>query len=355
VRIHHASGSSEAAAAKAAHDVLVNRFPSLAGSLDTTYHTYLSDHGLAEDDPGVAVGAAAAAGIIAFRANDGSFPASFPPFVGGTAPGEWRPTTSYQPGPPPSGSPMLAPWLASVTPFTLKSPSQFRSAGPPALTSHHYEKAYEEVKNLGSFSNSGRSAEQTALAQFWNANFPVVWNQVLRDLAASEHLDIAESARLFALADMSIADSIITAWDSKLHFAFWRPVTAIQEGNNDGNPDTIGDPNWQPFLNSPNYPECTSGANNITASATRAMALFFGTNYKTFTATNPAATPPTRTYHRFTDPQLELVEARILQGIHFRFSDVQARHQGRSVAQWAFSHYFKPVDDDDDHDHHHEH
>jgi hypothetical protein len=122
VHVPGASGSTAAAVAKAAHDVLVNRFPSLTGTLDTTYHDYLTGHSLSESDPGVAVGAQAAAVIIALRANDGSFPPNPPPFTGGTALGEWRPTPSFQPGPPAPFSPMLAPWLAMVTPFTFEEP-----------------------------------------------------------------------------------------------------------------------------------------------------------------------------------------------------------------------------------------
>jgi hypothetical protein len=355
VRIHGASGSPAAAAAKAAHDVLVNRFPALTASLDMTYHTYLAANGLAEDDPGVAVGQQAAAGIIAFRANDGSFPASFPPFTGGTGIGVWRPTESFLPGPPPSFSPMLAPWMATVTPFTLRRPSQFRAPRPPAVTSEKYTKAYNEVKNLGVLSNGTRNADQTELALFWNLNYVLVWNKVARDLAAAQLLDIADSARLFALADMAMADAILTAWDTKLHYVFWRPLTAIREGDNDGNPDTAGDPAWQPLLNNPNYPDYTSGANNITAAATRSLRLFFRTNNLTFsvTTTNPAAMQQTRTYHHFSDAVADVVNARIYEGIHFRFADVEARRQGRSVALWAFSHFFKPVDDDDHHHHHH--
>src|SRR6266436_543558 len=164
VQVPGASGSPAAAVAKAAHDVLVNRFPSQTMFLDTTYHAYLTAHGLAETDAGVAVGAAAAAGIIALRANDGSFPLNPPPFTGGTALGEWRPTPSYLPGQPPALSPALAPWLATVTPFTLKSPSQFRPVAPPALTSQRYATAYNEVKALGAADpHSTRTTEQTEL------------------------------------------------------------------------------------------------------------------------------------------------------------------------------------------------
>jgi hypothetical protein len=350
VHIPGASGSPAAAVAKAAHDVLVNRFPLQTASLDVTYHAYLTAHGLAETDPGVAVGAQAAAGIIALRANDGSFPTNPPPFTGGTALGEWRPTPSYLPGPPPALSPALAPWLATVTPFTLKSPSQFRPVAPPALTRQRSVPAYNEVKALGAADpNSTRTTEQTDLAKFWNSNFLVLWNQALRDIVGLHVPDISDSARLFALADLAMGDAGITAWDSKFHFVFWRPLTAIQEGDNDGNPETAGDPNWQPMINTPNYPDYTSGANNVTGAITRVLALFFGTDEKTFTVTTTNATAPqqTRTYNRFSDAAEDVVNVRIYQGIHFRFADVQARKQGRHVAQWVFSHFLRSVDDDD--------
>jgi hypothetical protein len=161
--------------------------------------------------------------------------------------------------------------------------------------------------------------------------------------------DIDDSARLFALANLAMADAGITAWDSKFHYVFWRPVTAIQEGDNDGNPDTVGDPDWQPFINTPNYPEYTSGANNVTGAVTRVLALFFGTDQMTFsvTTTNAAAPQQTRTYDRFSDAAADVVNVRVYEGIHFRFADVQARKQGRLVAQWASSHFLRPVDDAD--------
>jgi hypothetical protein len=349
VQIPGASGSTAAAVAKAAHDVLVNRFPAQTASLDATYHSYLATHGLAEGDPGVAVGQQAAAGIIALRANDGSFPLNPPPFTGGTDPGVWRPTPSYLPGPPPSFSPMLAPWLASVTPFTLTSPSQFRAPTPPSLTSKRYATAYNEVKALGARFNSARTPEQTDLALFWNSNYLVLWNHVLRDIAIVHLSSIDDSARLFALANLAMADAGITAWDTKFHYVFWRPLTAIQEGDNDGNPETAGDPDWQPLINNPNYPDYTSGANNVTGAVTRALTLFIGTDEMTFsvTTTNAAALQQTRTYNRFSDAAADVVNARIYEGIHFRFADVQARRQGRHVAQWAFSHFLRSVDDDD--------
>jgi hypothetical protein len=360
-RPYHASipgavGSTAAAAAKAAHDVLVNRFPGQSAALDTTYNDYLSSHGLATTDPGAMVGQQAAADIIALRADDGSYPdPPPPPFIGGTAPGEWRPTTSYLAGPPPSLAPFLAEWMARVTPFTLTSPAQFRALPPPALTNCTYTRAYNEVKALGSLSNSARTPGQTELAYFWVANYIAVWNQALRDIAVAHVHTIGESARLFALANLAMADAVITAWDSKRKYLFWRPINAIQEGDNDDNPETIGDPSWQPLTNTPPYPDYTSGANNVTGAVTRALALFFGREHMTFslTTTHPLAMQKTRTYHRFSEPAQEVVNARIYEGIHFRFADIAARRQGRQVATWVFKHYLGPfehcdVDDEDE-------
>jgi hypothetical protein len=357
VEIKGASGSPVAATAKAVHDVLVNRFPAQIASLDMAYHQYLFNHMKAEDDPGVAVGAKAAAGIIALRACDGSFPVPPPPnFNGSTDIGVWRPT-------PPGFAPMLVPWLGNVTPFTLTRPSQFRAPAPPALTSHEYTRDYNEVKTLGVLNNSSRTPEQTDWAQFWAANYLVLWNQVLRDIAIVHVDNIGESSRLFALADTSMADAVITAWNTKRFYVFWRPLTAIQEGNNDGNPRTTGDSSWLPLIVNPPYPDYTSGANNISAAALRSFALFFGTDRMTFsvTTTNPGPTmQDTRTYNRFSDAAQDVVNARIYEGIHFRFADEVARKQGRQVARWAFKNFLRPLhedkdddDGDDDGDHHH--
>jgi len=348
VEIPGASGSPAAAAAKAARDVLINLLPGQSMTINNDYNLYLSSHGISDMDPGIAVGATAAAGIIALRANDGRNPPGQVPFVGGTAIGQWRPTPSFQPGPPASFSPMVLPWIAKVTPFALKSGDQFRAAPPPPLNSHEYTEAYNEVKALGARFNSSRTTAQTQLANFWNTNYPVLWNRAARDLADSNGLSIGDNARLSALVNMSMADAIITSWDSKVTFVAWRPLTAIRLGDEDTNPDTVGDPNWEPLINTPNYPDHTSGANNATAAATRAMSLFFGTDEMTFvvrTTNTVAGTPPTITYNKFSDAQEDVVNARIWEGIHFRFADEDARKQGRHVAQWVFGHFLKPIDE----------
>jgi hypothetical protein len=132
---------------------------------------------------------------------------------------------------------MLAPWLAFVTPFTLTSDSQFRAVLPPSLTSKRYATAYNEVKAMGALLNSARSTDQTNMALFFSANYLVLWNHALRDIATSQLLSIDDSARLYALVNLAMVDAVITAWDTNRHFVFWRPITAIHEGDNDGNPD----------------------------------------------------------------------------------------------------------------------
>ena len=336
-----ASGSPDSAAAKAARDILVNRFPSRAVAIAAIYQQYLLDHpSLDPNDPGVAVGASAAACIIALRANDGSFPnPAPPPFFGYAVTGVWRST-------PPALAPMAAPWLGSVTPFALNTPSQFRAHDPPALNSPEYTRDYEEAKLLGKSDSTARTAAQTDLANFWNSNYVALWCSVTRNLAEANLDNEGDTARLLALVSMSMADAAITAWDSKNEFLYWRPITAIREGDNDGNPKTVGDPTWSPLIATPPYPDYTSGANNLTASATRALSLFFGTNEMNFsvTTTNPGPTVvDTRDFTKFNDAQEEVVNARIYEGIHFRFADEAARKQGRLVAQWAHSHFLRPI------------
>ena len=350
VVIKGASGSPAAAAAKAARDVLANRFPSQASSIESTYQAYLTSKGISADDPGIGVGARAAAGIIASRAGDGSFPTSFPPVTGSDEIGAWRPTPSYNAGSPAGFSPMAAPWLATVTPFVAKSPSQFRAKRPPALTSDEYTRDFEEVKAVGALNSSSRTQEQTESAYFWSDNTPLQWHRALRGVATAYVSNIGDSARLFALASFAAADAIITCWDSKIHYNYWRPVTAIHEAGSDGNPETTADPNWKPLLNTPNYSDYTSGANSVTAAMTRTMELFFGTDDMTFTVTSNSANLPAdkraRTFTRFSAAADEVVEARIYLGYHFRFADVAAREQGERIAKWVFTHVAKPIDEE---------
>jgi hypothetical protein len=339
--ISGAAGSPIVAAAKAARDVLVNRFPDQAGSIEATYQNYLSANGLPPTDAGVLAGQEAALNIVTQRVNDGSFPPNPEVFTGGTAPGEWRPTQ------PTFLVPMSAPWFGAVVPFALKdSAGLLPEPPPPHLRSGAYAKAYNEVKALGARVNSARTPEQTDLAYFYSDNFFNLMNRTVRAIAAAHLTDIGDSARLFALVHIAGADALISAWNNKRYYFFWRPSTAILNGDDDGNPQTEGDPTWLPLINDPPYPDYTSGANSFTGAFMRTLGRFFGDDAFTFDVTSAVAqaVQKTRTYSRFSDVAADVVEARILLGIHFRFADTVARRQGKQAADWAFSHILRPLD-----------
>jgi len=337
----NASGSPSAATAKAARDVLAGILPLTPpqlAALDLTYNTFLASNGLV-GNAGITTGQLAAACILQMRANDGSFPASFPPFNGDTEPGAWRPTAT----PPVS---MATPWLGAVVPFALHDSTQLRPApGPPALTSGLYTRDYNEVKELGAKLSAARTPEQTELANFYSDNFLVLMQRNLRTIAETMGTDLGESARLFALAEIAAADALIGAWDAKLHYNFWRPITAIREGDFDGNARTDGEPLWEPFIATPPYPDYSSGANNLTSSIMRTVELFFRTDKITFDMESKAATATQkfRTYHRLSEITQDVIDVRVYQGIHFRFADEVAYRTGRRSADWAFAHTLRPI------------
>jgi hypothetical protein len=332
--IPNASGSPVAAAARAAHDVLVAQFPAQSGTLATLLNNYLNGLGL-QGDTGVVIGQQAAASILNLRAGDGSFPSNPEIFVGCTGPGEWRPTL-------PAFAPMASPWLGAVTPFTLKDSTQFRaSPPPPSLGSGKYVHDYDEVKALGSANSTVRTQAQTDLVLFYSDNFLTLWERTLRGIADTNINNISDSARLFALANLAAADALITAWDGKRYWHFWWPITAIQEGDNDGNPQTTGDANWLPLIPTPPYPEFPSGANNLTGAMTRTLERFFGDKVTFSVMSTPVN--KTKTYQRFSDMADDVVDVRIYQGIHFRTADEVARRHGTRVADLTFGHFLRPV------------
>jgi hypothetical protein len=341
--------SVAAAAAAAAHRVLSQKVcTAYVTSLDAAFKPYL-DGGNA----GLAVGYAAGDALIAeYRVP------SPPPYTPGTNPGEWRPT-------PPAEAAFGFLFLATTKPFTLDDPSQFRAAPPPALNSWHYLRDYYEVKRFGSVESHAEqgacpAAGRTDLARFWSGNFISQWNEAVRLIAMDHQLSIGKTARLLALANLAAADSAITVWDSKLFHNFWRPITAIREGDMDGNPGTHGDPEWTPFIQSvhfpagsqtPPYPDHTSGANGLTAAFVTTLQLYFKTdrlNFEVYKATPPAVPicSNPRQYQRLSDAADEVVDARVWLGIHFRFADEAARRQGTRVAQWVAERYLRPVRDD---------
>ena len=336
--IPDATGSPSAAAAKAAHSVLVALFPLQTPTLDAAYAISVGKYGTA----GAAIGEQAAACVLERLADDNIDRAKPDTFVGGTGPGQWRPTTLTPGGDP---VPMTAEFIATFTPFAIKSPDEFRAAPPPPpLHSGAYVKAYDEVKTLGrSDPGSSRTAEQTKIARFFADNAIAYWNRGLQGLVDSESLAVGDSARMFALVSIAMADSVITAWDSKIAWNFWRPITAIR--NDDGNPLTVPDPTWTPLIGTPNYPDYTSGANNVGGAASEMLKNFFGDDKVDLTLTSLTIPAPdnVRHYSRFSDAEKDIVDARIYEGIHFRFADVVARRQGQAISNWIFSHLLRPI------------
>ena len=342
-----ATGSMTAAAGKAGHDALVGLFPGQASTIDADYANFLTTYGIDPSDPGIAVGAQAAADILALRANDGRFPLNPPPFLGSNAIGQWRPTPSFLPPPPPSFAPGLTPWLANVTPFTMTSNSQFRVDPPPDLTSDTWAEDYNETESFGAFNSTVRTPEQTDIGYFWADSGPLLWQNALRYISSNYLSNIGDSARMFALADTALADAQIACWDSKYFYNFWRPVTAIPLGDQDGNPATIADPNWQPLINTPNFPEYPSGHTTVSGAVSNSLALFFGSDVLTFqmTTSNPNAIQKTRTFTRLSQAEEEVINARVYVGIHYRNSDRTGRAEGLRVADWVFKNYFRPLGD----------
>jgi hypothetical protein len=207
------------------------------------------------------------------------------------------------------------------------------------------------------------------MARFWSGNFVAQWNQVARDIALDRQLSIGDTARLLALANLAGADAGIAVWDSKVHYNFWRPSTAINLGDTDGNPGTVPDPAWTPYIQSshfpagsqnPPYPDYVSGANGLTGAFTATLQLFFGTDwvpfevYKAVPASVAICTNP-RVYRRISDAAEEVVEARIYLGIHFRAADVEARRLGARVAFNTFANALRPIRQGHDGKGHHDH
>jgi hypothetical protein len=328
--------SAQAAAVAAAHKVLVTYSPYAQAPLDAAYATSLAQipDGKAKTR-GVAFGTLAADNLIAMRTNDGrNAPVLFtkPP-----APGVWRPT-------PPAFLPMAVPWMGGVTPMLLRSGAQFGEPGPPpALTSAHYTRDFAEVKALGSATSTARTTKQTSTALFFSGNAAVQFNAALRDQITVRHPDIVDAARMFAAVDMSEADAIIAVWHAKYLYGFWRPITAINLADTDGNPATTADPSWTPLLTTPPYPDYVSGYSGLTGAFTRALADALDTRRLQLTLISTAVPGAVRNYGSGRSLRNDVVDARVWLGIHFRFADTAGVHMGQRVADWALTHYFGPA------------
>jgi PAP2 superfamily len=351
-----ATASKDAAVATAAYMVLSNivstvpasiPFPTRASVLQSLASQYAASLDAIPDSPrktkGVAAGTAAAGAMIAAREGDGRFGPS--QWVPNSAPGHWQPLVD-----PATGQPILdpTPWVGGVKPFLLQSSSQFRTAGPLALGSAAYAAEFNEVKALGSINSAVRTATQTYIARWWQTTPVASWNAVARDLIGREAVDILDSARLLAMANLSAADAHINCWNDKYYWDFWRPWNAIPRAAEDGNPATDAEAGWTALITAP-YPDHPSGHLCNDGAHVGVLRMFFGdkieggyqiTSASTFLAPSD---PKTRTFGSFSQALAELIEARIWAGLHFRTADVQAKQLGRNVANYMAANYFQPV------------
>ena len=350
------SASGEAAIATAASRMLTHIISTVPASIEfankaTLLQTVAAAHAASlaaiPDNSfkrqGIDAGNAAADAMIAARQSDGRFGPS--QWVPNRTVGHWNPVA-------PNGTVVQdpTPWAGGVEPFLMESSSQFRSAGPLALTSSAYTAEFNEVKALGRATGSTRTVDQTYIAKWWQSNPVMSWNAVARDLVTRNDFDAAESARLFAMTNLSGADTAINCWNDKYHFDFWRPFQAIRRADEvlEGNPDTSADLAWAPLISAP-YPDHTSGHLCHDGVHVTVLRMFFGDmpegGYQITSASAllAPAEEKTRTFDTFSEALDEIVEARIWAGLHFRTADVQARDLGINVANFMADNYFQPV------------
>jgi hypothetical protein len=319
--------SPQAAAIGAAYTALVSLFPSQKAALDADLASSVT--AISEDEGrsnsaivrGLAWGSTVATQVVAWRKTDG-FGAPPPTYVPGSAPGDWQPTPGGL-GPPKFQT------LATTTPFALTSPSQFRPAGPPSLTSALYARDLAEVKAFGSATSTVRSADQAETARFWQLDTPTdMWDRVADSLAQEHEVSLLGSARLLAFVNVAEADAAIAIWDAKNTFNFWRPVTAIAA--------TDPGAGWLPLLVTPYFQEYPSGHSGVSGAAATVLASFFG-NQAEFTVTSNGLPGVERSFNSFSDAVAQVTDARVFAGFHFRFSCNDAAQVGAQVARYAES------------------
>lgn len=334
------NASIDAAAAQAAHDVLAGLYPARASIYDAELAASLEGISPFRARQGIRVGRLVAQRMLAARAADG-WNAPPPPYVLPLTPGNWQPT-------PPANSAATFTHYPAVTPFALTSNTQFLPPPPPAMTSERYAADFNEVKELGSATSATRTADQTLVARLWHGtitptNVFFAWNNVARSAAVSRKLTTAETARLFALFNIAVHDSLLTTFTSKFQYGLWRPVTAIRRADEDGNPNTVQDPNWSALLNTPPYPAYAGNQSAVGMAHATVFALFFGRDDIPFEHTwEGAPTGWTRSYPSFTTMANEVAESRIYAGFHYRFDNVAGQAVGRNVANYVFLNFMRP-------------
>jgi hypothetical protein len=323
-------GLPDAAAIAAAHRALVGLIPAQAQTLNDARAASLAARGLTDGSPGVAFGEAVAAVILAIRAHDGAAQAQFPYTAPGAGtPGVWVAT---------SPAPALLPGWGRVTPW-VRSLLPFRPNGPPPLPSRRYARDYNEVKEIGALNSATRTDEQTEIARFWLATPAAIWNGVARQMIQAQGLNLSAAARALALIYLASADASIACWESKYAVNFWRPITAIRNGDSDGNDRTEADPEWAPLFPTPPHPEYVSGhSTNSSAMATVLMLMFGDTPAAGIVATSPTNPAFERHWATLSEGVDEVIEARIYSGIHYRTSDEEGAQLGRRIARFVVNH-----------------
>jgi hypothetical protein len=329
--------AEDVAAATAAHAVLVALYPGFQSQLDSEYQQALSKvHAAPLVQEGITVGEAAAARILALRANDGAgVPA--PPFTFGSGPG------AYQSTPPNFPKPVFTTW-SQVTPWVLGTASQFRPAPPPALTSSSYSDVLNQVESLGIINGTAASPDQKLTGVFWNAAIQNYWNEIAQTAALSRQLNTPESSRLFALLNLTFADCAIAFYDAKYTFQFWRPVTAIRAADTDGNPNTAADPNWLPDVtNTPADPSYPGAHAVISAAGAAILSSVLGSDQFNLIVSSELMPGTTRSFTSFSAAADEATLSRIFAGVHTRLDEDAGAQLGASVAAYVVGHALLPA------------
>jgi PAP2 superfamily len=327
-----ADTSKEAAAAAAAAGVLIKLFPDAATDVQSTLTTYLATLPDGEaKSKGIQLGQDVAAKIVEARDKDGATAADA--YRPKTRPGAYIPT------------PITYGWaLATMAPFALGSPSQFRAKPPPSLKSAEWARDYNEIKDMGAKNSTKRNARQTEDARFWLVGGPLAYDQLPRQIVIAKNMDLLDSARFMALFSVATADAVIAVFDAKYKYEFWRPITAIRNGDIDGNPATERDAAWQPIDTTPMHPEYPC-AHCILSSSVAAVigGVLGGDEIPEVSLTSPFLPGVT---HRFTNLRAfsdEIANARICAGFHYRFSTIAGREMGQKVGAYVVKSVMQPV------------
>jgi hypothetical protein len=325
------NASREAAAAAAAHHILVRAYPEQAKEFDKGLEASLAavTDGQAKLD-GVRLGEQAAAAILVERSTDGADARnSYRPY---TTAGKYVPTMF----------PVMSSWGA-VRPFGLKTGRQFRPPPPYALSSSRWATDYNEVKKMGAKSGSPRTPEQTEIARFWALVGPATYNPIARQLSAEKNLDVIDNARLFALFSIAAADAGVAIFEAKYQYNFWRPVTAIRNGDLDGNNATDRDPVWEPFIDTPMHPEYPCAHCTFQSTAAGVLRAFFGSDIASFKLTSTTAPGVTRSFSKLSDYVAEVVNARVYDGVHYRTSGEAGAAMGRKIGEYTVQNLLRLV------------